>query len=213
MNICVGVPIRVRDGTAGFVDSVIIDPATNRVEGVVARAGNLLNEDVIVPLDRIITADGDHLSVEATADEMNEMERFSLTQFTEPPEDWIPPTDGPSSIYLMPASPLTVGALSLPSLHPITHEEEIEDHGEIEIGAGTQVYASDGQIGHLQRVLTAGYSDRGTHLVIETGGFLNHEERIVPIELVSAMDDDRIEVSLTREQVEELPEYDADDEE
>lgn len=210
MNICVGVPIHVRDGHAGFVDRVIINPETNQVEGIVARADGLLDEDVIVPMDRIITASGEHLTVEATAEEMNLMERFSLSQYTEPPEDWLPPVDGPASIYLMPASPLMVGAMQMPHVgHPSSHEVELEERGEIEIGDDTRVYATDGEVGRLHRVLTAGYTDRGTHLVVETGRFLSHRERVVPIEHVRAMGDDRIDLDLTREQVEALGDFDA----
>jgi uncharacterized protein YrrD len=68
---------------------------------------------------------------------------------------------------------------------------------------GGPVEATDGRCGHLIRVLVDPVAEELTHLVVAPG---HHEElaRLVPVDLVVSVEDDRIRLSCTKEQFEQL---------
>jgi sporulation protein YlmC with PRC-barrel domain len=73
---------------------------------------------------------------------------------------------------------------------------------------GAHVDATDGRCGHVTRVIFDPVAESLTHLVVEPG---HHEElaRLVPVDLVSTVEDDVIRLSCTKKQFEQLD--DAED--
>src|ERR1700747_3479302 len=68
---------------------------------------------------------------------------------------------------------------------------------------GAHVEATAGRCGHLTRVIIDPVADSLTHLVVEPG----HNEagaRLVPVELVARVEGNRIELSCTKQQFEQL---------
>ena len=68
MDIKMGVPVEATDGRAGKVEQLIYDPGKNEVAGVVVTQGWLLPHDVVLPIDRVESADEHALRVRATVD-------------------------------------------------------------------------------------------------------------------------------------------------
>src|SRR5438046_2421448 len=114
MQFQMGVPVMAEDGRAGTLDRLIFDPATEEVRGLVVVQGGLLPHDVVVPLERVVSADGEAVRVRGTVEEIASLEGFTQAQFTEPPEDWLPPADLEvrAPYFLFPASPYAVGAFA-----------------------------------------------------------------------------------------------------
>jgi len=72
---------------------------------------------------------------------------------------------------------------------------------------GAHVEATDGRCGHLTRVIINPVADSLTHLVVEPG---HREEgaRLVPVDLVERIEEDRIRLKCTKQQFEQLDEAD-----
>ncbi|HUA04158.1 MAG TPA: PRC-barrel domain-containing protein [Solirubrobacteraceae bacterium] len=70
---------------------------------------------------------------------------------------------------------------------------------------GAHVEATDGHCGHLTTVIVDPVADSLTHLIVEPG----HKEadaRLVPVDLVARVEDDRIWLNCTKQQFEQLDE-------
>lgn len=204
MNIKIGVPVIAEDGEAGWVERLILHPQTRELDALVVGQGDMLMHDVVVPIDRVLAAATDGVRLQGTIEELSELEPFQLSQYTAPPEEWIPPSGDPSSIYLYPVSPVAVGAF-IPPAPQVPSEAPLESlhEGDVEVSGSTTVYCGDRGIGHLDRVVTDGDSDRVTHLVIE------HRARAVavPVEQVDAIGDDGIRLALGEEELDHLPTF------
>jgi uncharacterized protein YrrD len=204
MHIRIGARVMAEDGPAGRVERLILHPQTSEIEGVVAVQGGMLKQDVVVPVERIMAADDRAVYVFGTAAEISELAPFAQSQYTVPPEEWIPPADLPSSRFLFPLSPYTVGAF-VPATQAVYSEDEVEalEPGDVEVSGSTEVLCRDGVAGRLDRVVTEGDSDRVTHLVIQRGP-LGRRDVAVPVDQVESIGDAGIRLALTEEELDEL---------
>lgn len=205
MDIWIGVPVLAQDGEVGRVERIILHPATREVDGIVAVQGGLLPHDVVIPIDLLETADEDAVCVRGTVADVCRLIPFSSSQFTEPPADWIPPVGGGESFYLLPASPLAVGAFVAPMAMPLVDDaEEMLEDDDIEVSGTTTVYCTDGVGGRVERVLTEGDTDHVTHMVIQRGE-AGTEEVTISVERVVRMDADGVHLDLSEDEMDSLP--------
>ncbi len=209
MDIKIGVPLIAEDGTAGRVERIILHPATNEIVGVVATRGGILPHDVVIPSDRLLAADGKGLRVRGTLEELGELEPFAQSQYIDPPENWLPPTDSAGGIYLFPATPYAVGAFERPVTQPAPAEHEVEElsPGDVDVNGNTTIFCADGPCGKLERVVTDGTTDHVTHLIVRRGSMIGEGVR-VPMECVASLGDDGIRLTLTRDELGDLPDID-----
>lgn len=205
MHIKLGVPIFAEDGPVGRVARIILHPATQEVQGIVSSEGGMFPHDVVIPQEWIAAAEMDGVTVRGTTEQVAELPAFALSQYTVPPEDWIPPTDDPSSIYLFPASPYSVGAFDRPrpSPPPAAHEVETLGQGDVEVSGSTAVFCGDREVGHLDRVFTEGETDHVTHLVLHRGTL--RRDIAVPVDRVTSIGDEGIRLDLSEEELDRLP--------
>ena len=208
MDIRIGVPVIAEDGQAGKVERVILHPATNEIEGIVAAQGWLLTRDVVIPVDRILAAGEDGLRVRGTAEEIGSLDPFAQSQYTVPPEEWIPPSGDASAFYLFPASPYAVGAFMQPATQPDPAEHEVEAlaAGDVEVSGTTMVHCTDGVGGKVDRVITEGDSDKVTHMVVQRGA-LRPRDIVVPVEHVARIGEDGVYLTLTQDALDKLPTF------
>jgi hypothetical protein len=79
----------------------------------------------------------------------------------------------------------------------------------VEEHRGGQVHASDGDIGQVRGLFIDPVSHRVTHVLVREGHLLGRRDVAVPFGTVTAFDDG-IRLSITRQQVRDLPTADAD---
>jgi hypothetical protein len=74
---------------------------------------------------------------------------------------------------------------------------------------GFDVEASDGHIGKVDE---ATYEASGSWLVVDTGFWIFGKKRLIPAAVVSRVDPDdkKVFVNMTKEQIKNAPDYDAD---
>jgi sporulation protein YlmC with PRC-barrel domain len=81
--------------------------------------------------------------------------------------------------------------------------------GEVEVRRGDPVQAADGEIGRVQGLVIDPRSHHVTHVLLQEGHLWGKKEVAIPIGTVTRVDDG-ISVSLTRQQVQDLPPVDID---
>jgi len=210
MDFRIGRPVVAEDGQAGTLDRLIFDPVTDELRGLVVREAGLLPNDVVVSLDRVLSADEKEVRVRGTVEEIAGLDGFSHAQFTEPPESWLPPPDLAvgSSAFLFPVSPYAVGAFAptTPIAVPADEVEEEKPPGSVDLSADTVVNCTDGLAGTVDRVLTEGGTDRVTHLIVRRGALIVRDI-MVPAELIASTDEETVQLSISQEELDRLPEF------
>ena len=79
----------------------------------------------------------------------------------------------------------------------------------MEVQRGEHVHASDGQIGLVEGLVIDPGSQRVTHVLLQEGHLWGRKDVAIPISAVTRADDG-IEVSLSKQQVQDLPPVDID---
>jgi sporulation protein YlmC with PRC-barrel domain len=81
--------------------------------------------------------------------------------------------------------------------------------GELEVKRGEDVHATDGHIGRVDGLVIDPDSHHVTHVLLQEGHLWGRKEVAIPVSAVRRVAD-RIEVSLPKQQVQELPPVDVD---
>jgi hypothetical protein len=81
--------------------------------------------------------------------------------------------------------------------------------GEVEEHRGEHVHATDGDIGHLRALRIDPGSHQVTHVLIREGPVWNRKDVAIPAAQVTGFDDG-IRLSITRQQVRDLPQASID---
>jgi len=81
--------------------------------------------------------------------------------------------------------------------------------GELEVRRGDPVHATDGEIGRVQGLVIDPGSHHVTHVLLQEGHLWGRKEVSIPVGAVTKIDD-RIELNLTKKQVEGLPPVDIE---
>jgi sporulation protein YlmC with PRC-barrel domain len=84
--------------------------------------------------------------------------------------------------------------------------EEVVPVGETEVSRGDHVYAADGEIGRVHGFLVDPDDHRATHVVLQEGHLWGRKEVAIPMSAVKDVDDG-IRLSITKQQVGELPPF------
>ncbi len=107
MRIDLRARVRTKDGhDAGKVRRVIVDPATERITGLVVSTGGLLGREVIVGEDAFEAADakGEKVTLGLTKEEFKTQPTFEEGDYVAPEPGWTAPTgyEFPPNAYLWP---------------------------------------------------------------------------------------------------------------
>ncbi len=204
MQFTQGAKVVTQEGTAaGRIDRVVIDPRTNALTHVVLRRGLLPTEYKVVPVNKITSEPEEQLKVNLTHaefDELPELEEEQYVMAEKTDED----VTTAASIYLYPPYPGNVpGTLYNSPVIPETHLN-IPDNT-VALKEGAKVMARDGkEVGHVSKVLMKASSDQVTHFLI-TSGLVNKEKRLIPVDWVSELTDEAVQLAVNSNIVENLP--------
>lgn len=203
MTIALGSDAVYGDGDIGEVLAVVVDPAGRTVTHVVVEPKGRSGLARLVPLDLVdlFGAATGRVPLRCTEAEFQNLDAAeeTLAEFTlgyEVPVQLIPPG------WRDAGGPAVEGAAI-----PRVQEKETIDivpPGEVEERRGDHVHATDGDIGQLAAIRLDPDSRQVTHVLVREGRVLAHRDVAVPFEKVTGFDDG-IRLSLTRQQVRDLP--------
>ena len=192
------------DGYRGQLRAVVIDPAAGTVTHLVVEPDGRSGLARLVPLSMADAAPGG-LRLRCTEAEFRDLEAAeeTLAEFTlgyEVPVQLLPPgwrgTGGPT----------TEGA-AIPRI-PERETVDVIPPGEVEEHGGGHVHATDGDIGQVSALRIDPASRQVTHVLVREGHLLARKDVAVPFSSVAGFDDG-IRLTITRQQVRDLPPADA----
>jgi sporulation protein YlmC with PRC-barrel domain len=191
------------DDDLGEMLAVVVDPVGRTVTHVVVEPKGRRGLARLVPLDLVdlVGAATGRVPLRCTEAEFQNLDAAEeeLAEFTlgyEVPVQLIPPgwrdAGGPS-----------VEGASIPRI-PEKETIDIVPEGEVEERRGDHVHAADGDIGQLAAIRIDPDSRQVTHVLVREGRVLAHKDVAVPFDKVTGFGDG-IRVSLTRQQIRDLP--------
>jgi len=193
------------DGYRGEVRAVVVDPAARTVTHVVVEPKGRLGLARLVPLDLVDKAPG-QIRLRCT-----EAEFKSLAAAEETLAEFVPGYPVPVQL-LSPgwraAGGLTVEGGSIPRI-PEQETIDIVPPGEVEERRGDHVHATDGDIGHVLGLRIDPGSRQVTHVLVQEGTVWARKQVAIPFDKVAGFHDG-IRLSITKQQVRDLPPLDID---
>ena len=192
------------DGYRGEVRAVVLDPAAGTVTHLVVEPEGRSGLARLVPLDLLDAAPGG-VRLRCTEAEFRDLEpaEETLAEFT---------LGYQAPVQLLPPGWRGAGGLATEggTIPRIPEKETIDviPLGEVEERRG-HVHAADGDIGQLRALRIDPASRRVTHVLVREGHLLARKDVAVPFSSVAGFDDG-IRLSITRQQVRDLPPADTD---
>ncbi|HKP53951.1 MAG TPA: BON domain-containing protein [Chloroflexia bacterium] len=212
----IGTPVFSREGEAGRLKYLVVDPEDKTITGLIVERGKLLHKDVVVPVSWVEKADEQGVVLDAYLPELETMPEYREVEYlapdpTSPPIAGHPPAEtrvwiGPYYGVVRPPSELGMQTERPQVLHRgrlgITEDEVV-------VRRGQPVFTNDGQrVATLDHVLVDKETHRIKHLVVHRGQWLQRgEDLIVPADAVSVISDQDIRLSLSRDDLNGLARY------
>lgn len=188
------------DGYRGQVLAVVLDPAAGTVSHLVVEPDGRSGLGRLVPLD-LVDAAPDGIRLRCTEAEFQGLgaAEETLAEFVlgyEVPVQLLPPGWRGSG------GPAAEGG-AIPRI-PEKETVDVVPPGEVEERRGGHVHATDGDVGQLRAVRIDPASRRVTDLLVRAGHWPARRDIAVPFSAVAGWDDG-IRLSITRQQVHDLP--------
>ncbi len=214
--------VRCADGACGKLITLVINPATDAVTHLVVEPERREGPSRIVPLGFVDTGGADtaagELRLRCTRDEFEQMDPAEATYFPGDEDyentvgSWEPDALWPyyatgGMVPGAPASPGVPGAIPEP-VTVDTVPDELPD--EEEVYGGEHVHATDGDIGHVLGFVVEAGSGRVTSILLREGHLLGRRTVLIPRSAVAEVGADGFRLSLTKEQVKNLPHADTE---
>jgi hypothetical protein len=193
------------DGYSGEVLAAVIDPVTRTVTHVVVEPKGRAGLARLVPL-HLVDASPGQVRLDCTEAEFKNLDAAEETL-----AEFVPG-------YPVPVQLLSAGwrAADGPAVEggtiPRIPEKETIDiipPGEVEERRGDHVRATDGDAGYVHALRIDPGSRQVTHVLVREGRVWDRKDVAVPIDEVAGFDDG-IRLSITRQQVRDLPPADID---
>ena len=203
----IGAEASCSDGACGEVRRVVVDPVARAVTHLVIGPEHPHGLGRLVPVD-LIDATAAEVRLRCTLAEFARLSWAKETHFL--PESGVYPGYAPGQVFSWPY--YGVGARLAP-FHLGDLPQTVTCHsvplGEVEISRGDHVHAADGDIGQVQGLVIDPRSHHVTHVLLQEGHLWGRKEVAIPIGAVTGVDDG-IRLSITRQQVQDLPPVDVD---
>jgi sporulation protein YlmC with PRC-barrel domain len=189
----IGANVSCTDGACGEVRRLIVNPVADTVTHLVVEPKHRRGQGRLVPVGLVDTSTGE-IRLRCTKADFENLDPAEETRQLpeEPPEapfDYDP-------------------GLSVVSRRQYVTEDSIP-LGEEEVRPGDHVYATDGHIGQVQGFVIDPASHHVTQVLLREGHLWGRKEVAIPISAVTGVDDG-VRLSITKQQVEDLPPADID---
>jgi sporulation protein YlmC with PRC-barrel domain len=194
----IGAEVRCTDGTCGKLSRVVVDPVARAVTHLIVEPRG--HEPArLVPVSLVGSAAGE-IRLNCTSAEFDVLDPAEETRFIADYEDV--PNYRQTDVVFWPHYGYGGARGSLATSDTIPP-------GEVEVQRGEHVYASDGHIGQVDGLVIDPDSHRVTHVVLQEGHLWGRKDVAIPVSAVTRVAD-HIEVSLSKQQVQDLPPIDID---
>jgi sporulation protein YlmC with PRC-barrel domain len=205
----IGAEASCTDGACGVVSRVIVDPVARVVTHLVVEPKHRLGLAKLVPLDLVDASPG-QVRLCCTTAEFEQLDDAEETEFV--PGAGGDPSYAQEEALSWPYYGLGPGMAGFgPEMAPMDVVYDTIPLGEVEVRRGEHVHATDGAIGRVQGLVVDLKSRHVTHVLLQEGHLWGKKEVAIPIRAVASVDkDDGIHLSITKQQVQDLPPVDIE---
>lgn len=200
----------------GEINRFVLDPTTKEVTHIVVQKGWLFSEDKVVPVKMVSSATDEKVVLEKNVTDLEDLPPFEETHFVElneaetktgeyptyqyaPAYYWYPP----SGYIGYPAYGL--GYYSWPPVETTRHIPE--DTVPLEEGSDV-ISADDEHVGDVERIFVDPDSNKTTHFLISQG-LLFKDRKLVPVNWVKSVEEDKVHLAVSAQLLERLPSYES----
>jgi sporulation protein YlmC with PRC-barrel domain len=203
----IGADVTATDGPCGHISRVVVDPLARSVTHLVVEPVHWEGLGRLVPLS-LVDASGEGIRLRCTQSEFQQLGPAEETEFIAGGGSYGP--YGGGEILTWPYYGLGgMGAAGGAAVPPAITYDTVPA-GEVEVRRGDHVHAADGSIGHVQGLVIDRGSAHVTHVLLREGHLWGRKEVAIPISAVTAVEADGIRLSLTKQEVGDLPPVDID---
>jgi sporulation protein YlmC with PRC-barrel domain len=201
-------PVLCEEREVGKLADLVLDPVAKRLTHVVVKPEHGQGTSHLVPIELVEpTEQVGGIVLKCTTAELEALppvEEFRYLRLDEPTTDDDEWDVGVSDVLALPYYDSTGLAGSVDAVGDMGVVYDRVPKGEIELRRSSRVMASDGDyIGDVDGFLVD--DDHITHFVLERGHFWGRREVTVPIGAVASVESDVVRLSLSKDEVGELP--------
>jgi len=193
------------DGACGRVTRVVVDPVARAVTHLVVEPKHGFGIGRLVPVD-LVDAATDVVRLRCTSTDFEKLERAEEMQFL--PDSGAFEGYSPEQVLSWPYYGLgaTTG-VGVGDARPLVVDKI--PAGEVALRRGDPVHATDGEIGRVQGLVIDSNDRHVTHVLLQEGHLWGRREVAIPIGAVARIEDG-VRLSITKEEVEDLPRVDVE---
>jgi sporulation protein YlmC with PRC-barrel domain len=207
----IGAEVSCTDGVCGEMIRVIVDPVARTVTDLVVEPTDRQGLGRLVPLDLVDDTTGE-IRLRCTLAEFEQLGSAEETQFIPGSSGYA--SYGPEQVAYMPYYGLGMagGGMGVtPDMAGVSQTVTYDKVplGEVAVRRDDQVHATDGGIGRVQGLVIDPHDHHVTHVLLQEGHLWGRKQVAIPISAVTGVDDG-IQLSLTKDEVKDLPPVDID---
>lgn len=204
----IGAEVHCRDETCGELRRVVVDPVACRVTHLVVEPKHRSGLGRLVPVDLVATTDG-NIGLRCTPADFDRLEDADESQFLAGGDGGL----GYGAGQMLSWPYFGLGGFGLDgwggnAAQPIATTDRVPV-GDVEVCRGDQVHATDGPIGKVHGLVIDPRDHHVTHVLLQEGHLWGRKDVAIPILDVERVDDG-IRLTITKQQVQDLPPVDLD---
>ena len=209
MRLRLGTRVRCSDKPYGELADVVVDPISKRVTHLVVRPTDQeALETRLVPIELVEGDEGSEISLRCTVEEVNGLEPVQEYAYLRLGESAANDPNWDVGVQDVLASPYdevdpALGYPGYPTDLGLIYDRVPK--GEVEIRRSSDVYSADEHhLGEVDGFLVDGEAHI-THVILDRGHLWGRRDVTIPIGAVARVETDQVTLSLSKDQVGELP--------
>jgi sporulation protein YlmC with PRC-barrel domain len=208
----IGAEVTCNDGACGRLTRVVIDPVLRALTHIVVEPRSRSELGRLVPVDLVEETAG-QIRLRCSVSEFNELEDAEELRFLSEAGEQMGYAGGEMLAWPYYGLNMGTGIDMDMGMTAAQNTQYIADRvpvGEVEILRGDQVHASDGSIGQIQGLVIDPKDHHVTHVLLQEGHLWGKKQVAIPIGAVEEVSSDGVRLSLSRDEVRELPPVEVD---
>jgi sporulation protein YlmC with PRC-barrel domain len=203
----IGTEVVGNDGTLGELTRVAIDPVARTITHLVVEPKHRHKTGHLVPVALVSTTNADEIKLNCSTSDFSALGQADETHFVQGAKaEW---NYQQSQMLTLPY--YTMGAATgLVGAGPVAVTSDVIPYGDVEVCRGDQVQATDGAVGRVKGLVINPSDHTVTHVLLEEGHVWVKKRVAIPITAVTRVDDE-VQVTLSKQQIENLPDISVED--
>jgi sporulation protein YlmC with PRC-barrel domain len=203
----IGSRVECTDGPVGHLSRVVLDPVARAITHIAVDPRSRRGVGHIVPIDYVASA-GETVKLTTTRAQFEQFERAEETDFVRLGSGWSGYSS--ESVLSLPYYSRYAGTLAPRASATELTKNDYVPLGEVEVKRGDQVHCTDGPIGRVHGLVIDPSNHHVTDFLLEHGHLWGRRTISIPIGAVARVADDDVRLSLTKDQVRDLPPVELD---